>query len=169
MYRLPAFNVSLAYLRSMIASTLTDACICKLRLYILAGCGKQQTRNDRSTLHRYENRLPLSTENFRCKLSSVTWPIFESLLSKMYFRKKTFLSIMTLRRLRTHWPPAPYWLSQNMQTTENIVLQHEYSGSTQFDEPQLCIGSTITPFPYTSDDHYIEKTGKSWHTMKTTF
>ena len=37
----------LAYLRSMIPSTLTDACICKLQLYILAGCGKQQTRNDR--------------------------------------------------------------------------------------------------------------------------
>ena len=37
----------LAYLRSMIASTLTDACICKLHLYILADCGKQQTRNDR--------------------------------------------------------------------------------------------------------------------------
>ena len=28
-------------------TTLSDACICKLHLYILAGCGKQQTRNDR--------------------------------------------------------------------------------------------------------------------------
>ena len=37
----------LAYLRSMITSTQTDACICKLHLYILTGCGKEQTRNDR--------------------------------------------------------------------------------------------------------------------------
>ena len=37
----------LAYLQSMMASTLTDACICKLHLYILAGCGKQQTEKDR--------------------------------------------------------------------------------------------------------------------------
>ena len=37
----------LAYLRSMIASALTDACISTLHLYILAGCGKQQTENDR--------------------------------------------------------------------------------------------------------------------------
>ena len=44
-----------------------------------------------------ENRLPLSTENFGCILSSVTWPTFDSLFSKMYFRKKTFQCVMTFR------------------------------------------------------------------------
>jgi len=44
----------------------------------------QQTANKkRQTLHCYENRLPLSTENFQCKLSSVTCPTFE--ISIMYF------------------------------------------------------------------------------------
>ena len=51
---------------------------------------RQTANKKRQTLHHYENRLPLSTENFRCKLSSVTWPTFQSLLSKMYFRKVTF-------------------------------------------------------------------------------
>ena len=98
MYKLPAFNVPLVYLLSMIASTLTDACICKLHLYILAGCGKQQTRNDRffiavrivchCLLKTFDANFPV----WHGPLSKVYFPkcTFES-----YFRKKTFQCVMT--------------------------------------------------------------------------
>ena len=100
MYKLPAFNVPLG-------SAVHDLVHTNRRLHLQTalvyfGWLRQTANKKRQTLHHYENCLSLSTENFRCKLSSVTWPTFESLLSKMYFRKKTFHCVMTLR-LFSRW------------------------------------------------------------------
>ena len=42
--------------------------------------------------HRWVYRLPLSTKNFRCELSSVTWP--------MHFRKFTFQNVLSKENFR---------------------------------------------------------------------
>ena len=84
MYKLPAFNVPLYAVHDRVR---TNQCLHLQTALVNFGWLRQTPNKKRQTLHRYENRLPLSTENFGCKLSSVTWPTFESLLSKIYFRK----------------------------------------------------------------------------------
>ena len=87
----------LAYLRSMIVSTLTDACICKLHLYILAGCGKQQTRNDRLFIAmRIVCHCLLKTfdANFPVWCDPLSKVYFPKCTFKSYFRKKNFQCVM---------------------------------------------------------------------------
>ena len=68
----------------MIASILTDAYICKLHLYILAGCSKQQTRNDRLFI---AMRIVC---HCLLKTFDVNFPVWHGPLSKVYFQKCTF-------------------------------------------------------------------------------
>ena len=69
MYKHPAFNF-------YGLSAVHDCVHINRRLHLQTalvyfGWLRQIANKKRQTLHRYENRLPLSTENFRCKLSSV--------------------------------------------------------------------------------------------------
>ena len=104
----------LACLRSMIASTLSDACICKLHLYILAGCGKQQTRNDKLFIA-IGNVCHRLLKTFHANFS-----VWHDPLPKVFFQKKTFQCIMTSTLLEICWRFTKY--PQNCLTGFNCHL-----------------------------------------------
>ena len=111
------------YLRSMIASTLTDACICKLHLYILSGCMRQTANKKRQTLHRYENRLSLSTKTFEANLL-----VWHGPLSKVYFQKCTFESWYFQKKLSSVSLPlcSGYMWNKIISKFQRLIAAHEY-------------------------------------------